>query len=409
MSDDEVLGVDVHGPMPEATARAIAEAEGLTLVPMPGSISGWKGVSPTAYGRYKINVIGGRAYDSVFGAALAYARFRGRKRSAEEARTADEDAVRAQKKWASRKASKAKQEAIQPALTAEEALAAARDEGLILEEYADPPQTHGATPYVGVTKGAAQGRPYRAKLKVEGVMRCIGSYVTMEEAALDLARYRRKNGIVHKCYTKVQYLSKRQVEEGQSTVEIAPPTAEEVRASAEAAIAAAEAEGLELKRSERNNSLSGFLCVTRAQSHGRDTGYFRAAGDKIGSITGRFASAEEAALAVARAMRDQAPSDLPFDDEEEAVTPSVVAAPSSRGRKRKLSTKAAENEAVAPALAAELGLTREKNKRKSRQPESESAQPVYATFAVEEGDEDDGASFEFVESVRLVMDSGIGV
>ena len=46
---------------------------------------------------------------------------------------------------------------------------------------------------------------------------------------------------------------------------------------------------------------------------------------------------------------------------------------------------------MAPALAAELGLTREKNKRKSRQPESESAQPVYATFAVEEGDEDDGA------------------
>ena len=64
---------------------------------------------------------------------------------------------------------------------------------------------------------------------------------------------------------------------------------------------------------------------------------------------------------------------------------------------------------MAPALAAELGLTREKNKRKSRQPESESAQPVYATFAVEEGDEDDGATFEFVESVRVVMDSGIGV
>ena len=74
------------------------------------------------------------------------------------------------------------------------------------------------------------------------------------------------------------------------------------------------------------------------------------------------------------------------------VTPSVVAAPSSRGRKRKLSTKAAENEAVAPALAAE----------------SESAQPVYATFAVEEGDEDDAGAV-FVESVRVVMDSGIGV
>ena len=63
----------MHGPMPEVTARAIAD-EGLTLVPMPGSISGWKGVSPTAYGRYKINVIGGRAYDSVFGAALAFRR-----------------------------------------------------------------------------------------------------------------------------------------------------------------------------------------------------------------------------------------------------------------------------------------------------------------------------------------------
>ena len=77
----------------EEAARALAAAEGLTLVPMPGTITGWKGVSPEAYGRFKVNYIGGRSFETVWAAALAYARLRGPEKSAAEA--ADSDVVAA--------------------------------------------------------------------------------------------------------------------------------------------------------------------------------------------------------------------------------------------------------------------------------------------------------------------------
>ena len=149
--------VDVHGDVPEATARALAAAEGLTLVPFRGSATGWKGVSPTGYGRFKVNVIGGKAYDSIFGAALAYARFRGPARSADEAENAEKTAAKYNQSIATRYGEQP-EKPVQ--MSTEAVLAAACREGLTLEEHPPGRPFHsGGTRFVGVALGAAKDRP----------------------------------------------------------------------------------------------------------------------------------------------------------------------------------------------------------------------------------------------------------
>ena len=60
-------------------------------------------VSPTAYGRWKLNVLNGRAFDTVWAAALAYARHLGPAKSAAALQGADECG----RKWGARAAMRA--------------------------------------------------------------------------------------------------------------------------------------------------------------------------------------------------------------------------------------------------------------------------------------------------------------
>ena len=298
---EQVLSIQAEqqwrgGAMDEAAARAVATSEGLTLVPFPGTKTGWKGVSPEAYGRFKVNALRGPSYDSVWSAALAYARHLGPAASAAAAASAEKDSAKYLNIWEKREA-----HTMPPrkALSAEEALAAAKKEGLTLEESEMSNVTKvasapGATKYVGVSLGSAKDLPFRAKIKLPGVgLRTIGSYATAEEAALALARIRRKHGLEHRL-PGGHFCSKAEAEAWR-----APLTADQAHA-------AAEAEGLVLQKSTRlqgpNASVTGFKGVSSLEklmlSRGSDASRpFRAE-----HARGMYATAEEAALAEARAL-----------------------------------------------------------------------------------------------------------
>ena len=146
----------------------------------------------------------------------------------------------------------------------------AEAEGLTLQ-----PREDNATGYRGVNRtkpGCYQARVWRAGKYVH-----LGSFATAEEAALAYART--PEG---KAEAKAQ------------ATKPAPLTAGE-------AVAQAAAEGLKLE--PNNNAASGFKGVTpHSGSSGLNQAYVRRAGKKV--HIGSFATAEEAALAVARADAD---------------------------------------------------------------------------------------------------------
>ena len=150
---------------------------------------------------------------------------------------------------------------------AEAAVRQAEAEGLTLQ-----PREDNATGYRGVNRtkpGCYQARVWRAGKYVH-----LGSFATAEEAALAYART--PEG---KAEAKAQ------------ATKPAPLTAGE-------AVAQAAAEGLKLE--PNNNAASGFKGVTpHAGSSGFNQAFVKRAGKKV--YLGSFVTAEEAALAVARA------------------------------------------------------------------------------------------------------------
>ena len=153
-------------------------------------------------------------------------------------------------------------------LSAEEALAAAAAEGLEL------PRASSASGYCGVSAKGASG--FSASIRVAGKREHLGTFASAEEAALAYAR---------RCAAT----------RGPPP---APPVPEEVRREAAA-------EGLELATTAKSST--GFEGV--AEQRGRDgrmTGRFKAEIRVNGrrECLGSYASAEEAALAVARRRQE---------------------------------------------------------------------------------------------------------
>ena len=150
------------------------------------------------------------------------------------------------------------------------------------------PSTHGTTVYVGVALGPARDLPYRATIKLDGIKTCLGSFATAEEAALEIAKTRRRLGLQSRL---------RSGRFGKEAVRAAALTPEEAEATATS-------EGLVLQRSTR--SATGFLNVHKYAGRGgmavRSEWPYRA-----NHATGRWATAEEAALNEARAMAGRVP------------------------------------------------------------------------------------------------------
>jgi len=162
-------------------------------------------------------------------------------------------------------------------MTAEEALRQAEAEGLTLLK-----SDGSSTGYKGVSFKSGRPYPYQAKVQRGGKQVMLSCFATAEEAAL--------------CYARSP--------EGQAAVvaaAAAPPTPPPM--TAEEALRQAEAEGLTLLRSE--GSSSGYKGVSF--SSGRTKPYHaqvRRGGEN--ARLGHFATAEEAALIVARASVAQA-------------------------------------------------------------------------------------------------------
>jgi len=167
----------------------------------------------------------------------------------------------------------------EPPMTAEEALAAAEREGLTL------PRAVSQTGYRGVSHVTGKkARPYQAWICREGKVERLGRFATPEEAALCRAR----------------------TPEGKKAASAAgvgpvPMTVEEAEAQAEAAEARAEAEGLTLQRSENQ---TGFVGVYVNTSNKVKPFEARVGRDGKRVYLGHFATAEEAALEVARVAAD---------------------------------------------------------------------------------------------------------
>ena len=148
-------------------------------------------------------------------------------------------------------------------MTAAEAVALAEAEGLVLARSDD---NQSGYLNVGLNANASAGSRYSAVIKKDGQKSHLGSYATAEEAALHVARHANEAGAAK------------------------PPPMTAVEA-----VALAEAEGLVLTRS--NNNQSGFLNVGVSANPSARCRY-SANGKDI--FFGSFATAEEAALHVAR-------------------------------------------------------------------------------------------------------------
>jgi len=259
-----------------------AEAEGLTLLRSESSRTGYKGVSFKS-GRpkpYHAQVWrGGKqlklgCFATAEEAALCYAR------SPEAQATVAAAAAPPPP----------------PPMTAEEVLLLTEAEGLTLLK-----SESSSTGYKGVSfNSSCKTRPYHAQVRRGGKDVNIGYFATVEEAALAYAL----------------------TPEAQAAVAAAaaPPAAPPM--TAEEAIRQAEADGLTLLRSESNST--GFRGVSFKS--GKTRPYF--AQVRRGGTTealGTFATAEEAALVVARELAAQPPA--------QAAAPQP---PSSSSRKRKV-------------------------------------------------------------------------
>jgi hypothetical protein len=167
----------------------------------------------------------------------------------------------------------------EPPMTAEEALATAEREGLIM------PRAESKTGYRGVTHVTGKkARPYQAWVCREGKLERLGRFATPEEAAL--CRARTPEG---------KKAASRSARGGKSSP--APMTVEEAEAQAEAAEAQAEAEGLTLQRSENQTGYVGVYVNTSNKVKPFEA-RVRRDGKRVS--LGHFATAEEAALEVRR-------------------------------------------------------------------------------------------------------------
>jgi len=245
-----------------------AEVDGLTLMRSESSNSGYKGVTFSS-GRpmkpYQAKVQrGGKnvslgTFATAEEAALAYAR-------SPEGRAAVAAAA-------------APPAPPPPPMTAEEALRQAEAEGLTL--LLSDGNNSG---YKGVTfnSGQWQSKPYQAKVRRSGKQVALGTFSTVEEAALVYARSPEAQAVVAAA----------------AALPAPPPSM-----TAEEALRQAEAEGLTLLRTESSNT--GYKGVSFTS--GRPTPY--QAQVKRGGKTvtlGSFATAEEAALSYARSPEAQA-------------------------------------------------------------------------------------------------------
>ena len=156
-------------------------------------------------------------------------------------------------------------------MTAEEALAFAEREGLTLVR-----STTNKTGFKNLQyyKGRNKGRPYQLKLSLDGRTSHIGSYATPEEAALTYARLIGPEA------------------SAREAAEAAPAM------TPEEALAAAEAEGLTLVRS--NTNTTGFKHVVWHKSNTTRPYALRVRQDGHLSHLGQFATPEEAALEYVR-------------------------------------------------------------------------------------------------------------
>ena len=256
-------------PMTAEEALRQAEAEGLTLLRSGGSM-GYKGVSFYSSSKtktYKAEVWrGGKAvclgsFATAEEAALAYAR-------SPEAQAAAAAAAAAPPK--------------PPPMTAEEALRRADAEGLTLLRAESNSSGYKGVAFSSTT---AKSKPYLAQVRRGGQAVSIGSFATAEEAALVLARTPEGRAAV-----------------AAAAAAAAPPAPPPM--TAEEALRQAEAEGLTLVRSERSNS--GFRGVN-FNCNCKTTPY-KAAVQRGGKpvALGMFATAEEAALVVARTPEGRA-------------------------------------------------------------------------------------------------------
>jgi len=161
-----------------------------------------------------------------------------------------------------------------PALTSEEARQQAQAEGLTLLVAGN------TTGYFGVRQHPGRPKPYEARVKRGDKMVHLGSFVTAEEAALCVARS----------------------PEGQAAEEkvaaAAPLTSEEVRQQAQAG-------GLTLRVADNSTGYFGVCHDQRSKSKLRPYEAQVTHGGKKVHL-GRFATAEEAALSIARSPEGQA-------------------------------------------------------------------------------------------------------
>jgi len=183
-------------------------------------------------------------------------------------------------------------------LASEEALRQAQAEGLTLRVGKN------STGYFGVCHEPIKSLPYRAQLKCGGKKVCLGNFATAEEAALCVARS----------------------PEGQRAAQAA-----EVAAAAaappltiEEAVWQAQEEGLPLLKAFANRgSTTGYFGVhidSRSQARPFSAQVWR---DGKSETLGHFATAEEAALCVARTPEGQGAASGRADTYAEGPTPRV--------------------------------------------------------------------------------------
>ena len=160
-------------------------------------------------------------------------------------------------------------------MTSEEALKQARTEGLTLK------RSRSKTGYSGVTlKHPGYPKPYAAQVFPGGKTVTLGSFATAEEAALCIAR------------------SPEGKEAAKRPAAAPPLTSEEARQQAQA-------EGLTLRVADNKTGYSGVYVDTRG---GRSKPYMTQVKRRGGTDVslGSFATAEEAALCVARSPEGRA-------------------------------------------------------------------------------------------------------
>ena len=163
-----------------------------------------------------------------------------------------------------------------PPLTSEEALQQAQAEGLVLRV------AENKAGYFGVIHNSGRAKPFQAKVLRAGKSVGLGSFVTAEEAALCVAR----------------------LPEGQAPA-AAERVAPAVLLTSEEALQQVQAEGLVLRVAENK---TGYFGV-RLDNPGRAKPYqAKVWRDGKAVFLGSFATAEEAALCVARSSKESAAS-----------------------------------------------------------------------------------------------------